>query len=506
MTLSSTMFVHIAGVGSDATNDNFFFEDINITGTRKQTPNITGTDVGNPQEWIERKINITDNNGLSRILIQSIMNYTTGNYSAATKSEKTSYTPAYNYTFFEVNNDNTPPNVTLQSPLDGTESNSSVTFAYRVNDSLSSVSNCSLLIDGIIQDTDQIIEEGFVNFFYPRIPTGGWHNWSVNCTDYYNNTGSSESWEIFIRPPDLKINVSDIRINNTNPKEGENVSINFTVHNIGGSDALNVTIQLFLGDPDSDGLQLGENFTANITDINGAEPNKSFQISYLIDRPGPFNFFVVADPPYPSNGSIYESNETNNKANFTIQAPGYHYFYGNVENNIYLASQNNDSFYYYLAIQNSTGNVMATSNTALISFTNLQAIGRTKANTSATNDFSEIDNTLNMSLFNDSINRVFAQGTNTPIDLINITLFNRTIYNTTAINSTNTSNFKTGILWDTSDGGTEYDGTQDIVFITPINQKKEGSYGLYDYEMSVPVLLETFKGGTSIEFYWEITS
>ncbi len=73
------------------------------------------------------------------------------------------------------------------------------------------------------------------------------------------------------------------------------------------------------------------------------------------------------------------------------------------------------------------------------------------------------------------------------------------------INSTNTTNFKTGILWDKSDGNTEYNGTQDIIFITEINEQQQGSQGIYDFEIKVPALLRNYNAaGTSVAFYVEL--
>ena len=50
-----------------------------------------------------------------------------------------------------------------------------------------------------------------------------------------------------------------------------------------------------------------------------------------------------------------------------------------------------------------------------------------------------------------------------------IIIYERVIKNITMINSTNSSRFMTGILWDTSDANTHYDGTQDLIVITEQN-------------------------------------
>ena len=111
-----------------------------------------------------------------------------------------------------------------------------------------------------------------------------------------------------------------------------------------------------------------------------------------------------------------------------------------------------------------------------------------------------------MTKYNDSIRKIWTANTDTPIATKSMTIFNRRINNVPIIDSTSTSSFITGMLWDTSDGNTQYDGTQDLVFITQINESKPGAYGTYDYEIRLPVNLKNYHGsGANVEFYSEIT-
>ncbi|NTV24030.1 MAG: hypothetical protein HGA85_06710 [Nanoarchaeota archaeon] len=135
-----------------------------------------------------------------------------------------------------------------------------------------------------------------------------------------------------------------------------------------------------------------------------------------------------------------------------------------------------------------------------IDFLSLQSLGRDINNATQDDDFYEADANLSLSMFADSINRTFFPGPRR--DLI---IYGRTVKSIPMYNSTNSSNFETGILWDTSDGGTEYDGSQDIIFLTVKNQTKAGKFGSYDYEMRVPASLKSRNGGGSISFYLEIT-
>ena len=69
----------------------------------------------------------------------------------------------------------------------------------------------------------------------------------------------------------------------------------------------------------------------------------------------------------------------------------------------------------------------------------------------------------------------------------------------------NTVSFRTGILWDMADGGVAYNGTQDIAFMTIMNQSHTGQYGTYDYEIRIPATLRDYiAGGGTVTFYTEI--
>jgi hypothetical protein len=78
--------------------------------------------------------------------------------------------------------------------------------------------------------------------------------------------------------------------------------------------------------------------------------------------------------------------------------------------------------------------------------------------------------------------------------------------------STNNTNFYTGILWDTSDTAPSYYSYNstpslraDVVFVTQLNYNKLGSYGNYDYELSVPAFLRNYKNnGENVQLYYEI--
>ncbi|MCD4739915.1 hypothetical protein K8R43_01835, partial [archaeon] len=77
--------------------------------------------------------------------------------------------------------------------------------------------------------------------------------------------------------------------------------------------------------------------------------------------------------------------------------------------------------------------------------------------------------------------------------------------NVPVVDSTNNTNFTTGILWDSGDGGAEYNGSQDLVFVTEINANATGAYGTYDYELRLPSGLKKLVSGSDlVELYVEL--
>jgi hypothetical protein len=114
-----------------------------------------------------------------------------------------------------------------------------------------------------------------------------------------------------------------------------------------------------------------------------------------------------------------------------------------------------------------------------------------------TNYLSLADSALGMSYFSDSLRGLFDGDNDTWSDaFINMTIAG-TSYRIPAINSTGSSNFITGIMYDSADGS-PYDGTQDLVFVTLINPNHQGGYGAYDYEIRIPSQLGKLKGTTNL--------
>ncbi|MFH1505698.1 MAG: Ig-like domain-containing protein, partial [archaeon] len=490
------------GADTDTSAEQVWVDNVYVDAYRLIDFNISAA-TGNIQEHISRNQSDTGIDGLLTFLWRNA-SWAIGNYSAVSLATKALYYDTYDNKPFEIIPDQTPPNITLHNPPNGSDANSSVTFAYVVNDTFSSIKNCTLIIDGVEDDNDTIIDEGPNQYFYPRLPKAGWHNWSINCTDFYGNTGASKTWKVWIRPPDLTVTSSDITFTYDALVEGKAVNISATIFNIGGSDAKNALIELYLGNPDFGGAEL-DNFTANITDPTGDHSNYTVNYSWIITGPGPFNFFVLTDPPLATNGSIFEINETNNKANKTLDVSGYTVIYGNVTSR-YALFTNFSSLEFGDWGNASGGNVLVIQSDAVISFSTLQAMSRDTSDVFQSSDFNDIDLALSMENFSDSINITYTSA-GSPKKTASFTIYEQTIGDVPVINSTDNANFVTGILWDYSDGGPQYNGLQDLVFITKVNESKVGAYGTYDYELKFPTLLRTYKDGGSgtVSYYYEIT-
>ena len=93
--------------------------------------------------------------------------------------------------------DITAPVISLISPADAYSTTStSATFSYNITD-VSSIANCSLLLNNAIAETGTSITVNITQTF-TRTLTAGSYNWSVNCTDSSNNQGNSSSRNLTI--------------------------------------------------------------------------------------------------------------------------------------------------------------------------------------------------------------------------------------------------------------------------------------------------------------------
>jgi hypothetical protein len=106
----------------------------------------------------------------------------------------------YNVTINYGAADSEKPSVTLSSPIDKAGDDGNLTtFIYSVDDE-SEIEECELVLNGIIQDTDDSVEKGVTQEFNILDISAGTYEWYINCTDISGNENSSEIRELTIVP------------------------------------------------------------------------------------------------------------------------------------------------------------------------------------------------------------------------------------------------------------------------------------------------------------------
>ncbi|MCP3682407.1 MAG: hypothetical protein GY861_06915 [bacterium] len=395
--------------------------------------------------------------------------------------------------------DVTPPNITLILPEENFVNDSTtVRFVYNVSDEFG-FGNCSIIVDNEVIFTNKTINQSETQNKSFNLEYGN-HNYSINCTDLIGNERASETRKFNISYIDLQINSSLINFSTATPVEGHNITINATIYNIGDKAAYNVTVQFFEDLPQQ--VQIGENISVNISGYSYETVNVTWTVQV-----GTFNISVLADPPL-DNGTLQETNESNNEANKSIYVPLWQTFYGDVVKNIMLEESRNISVFRWLNVSNTTGNIFMVDADSSISWANLYALSRNISYNLTMDDFDEADLALNTTNRSDSLNTTFTFEGNV-LKTANFTIYDNFVNDTPITNSTNSSDFVTGLLWDSSDAHFgEYDGTQDLVFVTVIEDNKPGAYGIYNYEMRIPANLRRYvepNTQDTIMFYVEIT-
>ena len=392
--------------------------------------------------------------------------------------------------------------ITLISPANNANvTSTNIIFIYNASDMDTNVTNCSLVIDNQITQTNYSISSGLNNF--TQILTYGTHTWQVNCTDYVGNQGNSLLYTMNIVFKDLTLNSSNIIFSQTNPIEGETVAINATIFNIGTQNITdNFYVRFYDGDADIGGIQIGSDQL--VPGLN-AGSNITLNITWQAQI-GTHNIYVFAD----ATNLVDEANETNNNAYNITYINAYNIYYGESYERIMLDTTINLSVYSWMNGTNFSANIFVVDSDMQngISWYSLIALGRNLSGSLTMNDFNDLDSALNMTNYNDSINNTYTLNGNI-IATKNFTIYGSQINNTPIVNSTNTSAFVTGIVWDSSDPNPgEYNGSQDIVFITQVNSNHQGAFGLYDYEIKVPAMLRSYikpNNDNTITFYTEIT-
>lgn len=338
------------------------------------------------------------------------------------------------------------------------------------------------------------------NIYFQDILLNTTGNWMFRCivNDSAGNSAMMNSSSISVRSAeaDLLLTHLNISFSTSNPYEQQITTINATVFNDGCASSGNFLVGFYENDPASGGLQINGNRTLSLSSQQSATVNVSWS-----SKIGPNNIFVLADV----NNSVSEFNESNNKANRSINVGAWQIFYGNASITKLLASYSLSNFTLWPNSSQLSGGIFVSDMESTIQWSSLQAFGRNASGGIASNDYADLDTLFNMSTFNDSIRNTFTSDGSTPKTLTNASVYKRAIANIPIINSTNTSAFHTGILWDSSDdtnGQFDLTNHEDVVFMTAFNGNTAGAYGFYDYEIRVPVRLRDYYTTNSADLYF----
>jgi len=120
-----------------------------------------------------------------------------------------------------------------------------------------------------------------------------------------NNNNATRA--ILVGPvPDLTLSSDDIAFSNSEPTEGDIITINATIHNDWRGNASNVTVRFFDGSPET-GTHIGED---QIIEFLEAWDNSTVSVPWnTTDKAGSHDIYVIVDP----DDYIVEINETNNQ-------------------------------------------------------------------------------------------------------------------------------------------------------------------------------------------------
>lgn len=365
-----------------------------------------------------------------------------------------------------------------------------------VEDAFTDISN--VIVEAITPTIAKNHSTLFDGVYYSDIFINETGIWKFNCiaNDSANNFANLTSVEFVVYSEGIDLFVDKIEFSNYDPIENEPVVVESIVYNLGCTDSGSFLVGFYKG-------ELREQINGNKTLSVAARSNQTANVTWNAEI-GTTTFYVNAD----IENAIAEFDEYNNEADKNLSVGAWQDFYGNIILDKLLGNNQSKNISFWENMTSLQGNVFVADVESNIDWLNLQAIGRDKFGDPALNDFLDIDILLGMESFNDSVFNIFTDS-GIPKQTGSFLVHQKVIENVTIISSTNNTNFLTGILWDMSDDGDgEYsqDDSEDLVFITEVNQNHQGAYGIYDYEIKIPVRLREYNGpGTSdVYLYYDL--
>lgn len=355
---------------------------------------------------------------------------------------------------------------------------------------------CNLTLDNVVVLQNVTVVNGQNINYTAYALNGGYHNWNVSCVDIARNRNTSETRRFYVLRSDIFVNESNIIFSNNEPKENETITITSLIENIGTTSAANFTVAIWEEIPGAGGRHLG-NTSINLT----AGESKNVSVNYITVL-GTKQIWVFADRA----NVISEEDETNNNASKYLSVGLWHYAMGTTQDRLVMEDAAYGLLFDWELDNSSNSNIFVVDSDSDINWRQLQALGLDTSNNSQFDDFAQLDIKLNSTGFVDSINETYTLG-GAAKETATFTVYSNAINNVPVCNSTDNDNFKTGIIWDYGDGGTGYNGTQDIAFLTQMKNQLLGyNSTVYDYEIRVPASLRAYAGPNfnRVDFYMEI--
>jgi hypothetical protein len=95
--------------------------------------------------------------------------------------------------------DTTSPNITLESPLNNSgDKDGNLQFNYNITDSLSEITNCTLILDEIPTETNTTITKNTIQSITQNGLGLGFYNWSISCYDEAENQANSSTKYFYV--------------------------------------------------------------------------------------------------------------------------------------------------------------------------------------------------------------------------------------------------------------------------------------------------------------------
>lgn len=307
-----------------------------------------------------------------------------------------------------------------------------------------------------------------------------WKNTSVNNTRiswriwYSDSQGQYTSTDIESFSVNGKeLNVTDVYINTSNLVQGNQVKLVSNISNVGtgkvSSEDVNLTVETYNG---SWTLTETEKTFIDIKEGSSITANFTWTV-----KPGPYRFTVEAD----NDQSLNELNETNNQRILNENISSYTLLYGGNSAEILLGGSSSRFVSWNADYRNMS--LFLADKDLKLSTPDLRPLNNS-------GDLGEADEALNMTGHHDSLSNLFDQDNDQEADHSRCwTVASEELCDIPVINSTESSDFKTGLLYN-SEQDQEYDGSQTIVITTPVNNSKTGKFGTYDYEVKIPFALD----------------